>query len=55
MFNENKSLAEHGQSNQLGCTAETNSAGTLHQVIPNEVNSINLQLLCFLKNFNWFF
>ena len=45
-----RGLAEHGQSNQLGCTAETNSAGTFYtRSFLTEVNSYKSAIVVFLE------
>ena len=45
-----RGLAEHGQSNQLGCKAETNSAGTFYtRSFLTDVNSYKSSLLVFLE------
>ena len=45
-----RGLAEHGQSNQLGCTAETNSAGTFYtRSFLTEVNSYKSAIIVFLE------
>ena len=45
-----RGLAEHGQSNQLGCIAETNSAGTFYtRSFLTEVNSYKSAIVVFLE------
>ena len=45
-----RGLAEHGQSNQLGCRAETNSAGTYYtRSFLTKVNSYKSNILVFLE------
>ena len=51
-----RGLAEHGQSNQLACKVETNSAGTFYtRSFMTPISCYKNKLLIFLeKNFNWF-